>query len=738
MSKVMENACAEIREETKRREKLEYQEYIKEFLQSIQIDNSGELCSEVVTCPEPIEFIKEFDNLTSVAECRNRMNVLQKDFQRILQKNKKDEKGARVYVREDSLWLHETAEGINLQPGHRLSQVNDAVVLNDDIVHTVVVGRTGSGKSVFLNHLIMTLLHEYAPWELDIYLADFKKVELSRYMTYVSTPHLRTCAATSEIRYVVSMLEHLHKCMLARQNLLAKLGIQKLSDFRRKFDVVLPRVVLIVDEFQQMYEEASTKDGDKIHSLIHSIIKLGRATGFHLIFASQEMSGALNGNELANFKARFALNCDGAISSLILGNAAASKIARGRVIVNTNVSADNTESNKEYQVPFIEADNKAFGASDEEKEEEPFFYECLRRMNEKAAAIGFCKQQIFYQEDSQKDIDVLDDVLQKIERKRNEIISDGKLYYDVLTLGQGVVYSKKKYDLETVYLERGHNKNIMAVCSDLSDLVYVQKLLANNFKNRKRLINLYFDLNPLVAARYDIAKELNVEIKKEEELSDAVKMTFFRRHAIQRAAQESSVQLFIQKYYEIMCGQAMISEEQRLGEENRFHNVLAQCQDVNLLYDFCLLHYKQDISLYPIVCYYWYRTEGKDWSEIFTPFNIWISGLEYMADGIPKYLPEIMKRGMEVNMLFLLFASDLTTGNETELIKCCDYFFAKSEQEKIYSKFDMNYAQRSQNNIVIDFKIKSLNTERAFKKYRTQEDDYEVPSLNFDELLSEE
>ena len=437
-----------VEEEEKRKSILEYKIYLEEFLRRLKADDIGEECTEIVVCPEPIEFIRSFDNLTSVAKCREHMEDLRKGFQRVSQKNRKDKEGKRVYEREDGLWLHETAEGINLQPGLTNSEVDKAVVLNDDIVHTVVVGRTGAGKSVFLNHLLMTLLHEYAPWELDLYLADFKKVELSRYMTYVPTPHLRTCAATSEIRYVVSMLEHLQKCMLARQNLLAKLGIQKLSDFRRKFDVVLPRVILLVDEFQQMYEDASTKDGDKIRSLIHSIIKLGRATGFHLVFASQEMSGALSGNELANFKARFALSCDGAISSLILGNDAASKIERGRVIVNTNISADNKASNIEYQVPFIEADNKAFAASGREVEEkEPFFYECLRMLYEKAEETGFLKQQIFYQEDSQKDIDTLEEILQKIGQKRREIITGANLYYDVLTLGQGVVYSKKKNNI---------------------------------------------------------------------------------------------------------------------------------------------------------------------------------------------------------------------------------------------------------------------------------------------------
>ena len=84
-----------------------------------------------------------------------------------------------------------------------------SIQLGDQNVHGLIAGRTGAGKSVFLNTLIHNLLTEYSPWELDIYLADFKKVELSRYLTKYKTPHINTVAATSEIRYVISMFQYL-------------------------------------------------------------------------------------------------------------------------------------------------------------------------------------------------------------------------------------------------------------------------------------------------------------------------------------------------------------------------------------------------------------------------------------------------------------------------------------------------------------------------------------------------
>ena len=93
--------------------------------------------------------------------------------------------------------------------------------------------------------------------------------------------------------------------MNARQNFFALLGIQKITDFREEYGVVLPRVLFVVDEFQQLFLEATNKESMEIHELIIAITKLGRATGFHLLFASQEMTGTTMGSTLfANFVIR--------------------------------------------------------------------------------------------------------------------------------------------------------------------------------------------------------------------------------------------------------------------------------------------------------------------------------------------------------------------------------------------------------------------------------------------------
>lgn len=260
--------------------------------------------SEVITiCPEPLEFIKEFDDVSDNTHAANEL-FLQKlaSFQRIVLDKKPLLKAGDVYG--ERMWMNKTVTGINLRLGNLNDDREDfSPIRMCDDVHGLIVGRTGSGKSVYINALILSLITEYAPWELNLYLADFKKVELSRYMNDADeknehtafTPHVYACAATSEIRYVTSLIQYLVDCMNARQEFFSRLGVTKIQEYRNKYHLVLPRVLLIVDEFQQLFTEATNREREELQFMLNSITKLGRDTGFHLIFASQEMSGTLRG-----------------------------------------------------------------------------------------------------------------------------------------------------------------------------------------------------------------------------------------------------------------------------------------------------------------------------------------------------------------------------------------------------------------------------------------------------------
>jgi S-DNA-T family DNA segregation ATPase FtsK/SpoIIIE len=188
--------------------------------------------------------------------------------------------------------------------------------------HLLVCGKTGSGKSTFLHALVTNTALHYSPDEVEFYLIDFKKgVEFKTYATH-RLPHARVIAIESEREFGLSVLERLDVELHRRGDLFRAAGVQDLPDFRAaRPDVPMPRVLLIVDEFQELFVEDDKLSQDA-SLLLDRLVRQGRAFGIHVLLGSQTLSGAysLARSTMGQMAVRVALQCSEADAHVILSD----------------------------------------------------------------------------------------------------------------------------------------------------------------------------------------------------------------------------------------------------------------------------------------------------------------------------------------------------------------------------------------------------------------------------------
>lgn len=249
--------------------------------------------------------------------------------------------------------------------------------------HALIAGKTGSGKSTLLHAIITNIAMWYAPDEVELYLIDFKKgVEFKAYASN-NLPHARAIAVESDREFGLSVLQRIDAEMTRRGELFRKLGVQDLGAYRdtvasdeatkrqsdegqspdsdsfasslRRSVAVLPRVLLIIDEFQEFFSE-DDKLGQDAALLIDRLVRQGRAFGIHVLLGSQTIggSGGLSRSTLGQMAVRVALQCSEADSQLILGdnNSAARLLTRpGEAIYND--AGGLVEGNSPFQVAWL-------------------------------------------------------------------------------------------------------------------------------------------------------------------------------------------------------------------------------------------------------------------------------------------------------------------------------------------------------------------------------------------------
>ena len=186
--------------------------------------------------------------------------------------------------------------------------------------HLLIAGTTGSGKSVCINTIILSLLYKHSPDKCKFILIDPKMLELS---TYEGIPHL-LCPVITEAKKAASVLGWVVKEMESRYRLMTKEGVRNIDGYNSKHSLPMPYIVVIVDEMSDLMLVA----GKEIENYIQKLSQMARAAGIHIIMATQRPSvDVITGTIKANFPTRISFQVTSKIDSrTILGEQGAEQL----------------------------------------------------------------------------------------------------------------------------------------------------------------------------------------------------------------------------------------------------------------------------------------------------------------------------------------------------------------------------------------------------------------------------
>jgi hypothetical protein len=267
-----------------------------------------------------------------------------------------------IRVEEQEFQSGRSEEGLNVPLG--VAGVGRTTCLrlgHGTAQHVLVAGKTGSGKSSLLHTLITSAALKYSPEQLRMVLLDFKKgVEFQVY-AQAKLAHAEIIGIESRREFGLSALEYLDRVMQRRGEMFREAGVQDVPGWvRKRPDQAMPRILVVVDEFQEMFIE-DDKLSQQAAMLLDRIVRQGRSFGIHVVLASQTIGGSysLPRTTLAQMAVRIALQCDSGDAMMILSedNMAATRLRHsGQAIYND--AGGRIESNQPFQVAYLRSNDQ--------------------------------------------------------------------------------------------------------------------------------------------------------------------------------------------------------------------------------------------------------------------------------------------------------------------------------------------------------------------------------------------
>ncbi|MBI2476839.1 DNA translocase FtsK, partial [Candidatus Uhrbacteria bacterium] len=259
--------------------------------------------------------------------------------------------------------------------------------------HMLVAGATGSGKSVCLNSIIVSLLYQHGPDMLKLILVDPKRVELP---VYAGIPHLLVPPIT-KAEEAINALKWTVREMERRLDVLSNFGARNIAAYNKKAEEQMPYIVVVIDELADLMA-TSARD---VEALIVRIAQMARAVGIHLVLATQRPSvDIITGTIKANIPTRIAFAVASQTDSrTILDYSGAEKLlGRGDMLyvcaemsksrrlqgsylsdkeIKNVVQALKQEEAPDYNYDVVESRNGKGGVFDVAREDEPLLEDAL-------------------------------------------------------------------------------------------------------------------------------------------------------------------------------------------------------------------------------------------------------------------------------------------------------------------------------------------------------------------------
>ncbi|WQW55898.1 DNA translocase FtsK [Helicobacter pylori] len=359
----------------------------------------------------------------------------------------------KALQKDEKFWTKSSQYEVSVPVGWDINHKEVCFEIGNAQNHTLICDHSGSGKSNFLHVLIQNLAFYYDPDEVQLFLLDYKEgVEFNAYTDPNILEHARLVSVASSVGFGMSFLSWLCDEMKIRSELFKQFKVKDLSDYRKHEKT--PRLIVVIDEFQVLFSDNSTKGKEGVERSLNTLLKKGRSYGVHLVLATQTMRGGeIDSSFKAQIANRIALPMDAEDSTKILDDDVACELVRPEGIFNNN--GGHQKYHTKMSIPKVPDDFKSF------------LTKIHAEFNQRNLAS--IDRKIYNGETPLKMPNIL---------KANEMR---------LHLGKKVDYEQKDLIVEF----ESNESHLLVVSQDLNARIALMKLFAQNFKTANKELLFY-------------------------------------------------------------------------------------------------------------------------------------------------------------------------------------------------------------------------------------------------------